>query len=244
MPGSVVGTALWALLASTVVDRPSTGRRLVQAFGPRNRSVTVTERTDRIRRVLLRLRPSRSAAPERTVDVAELADYLASLVRAGLPPGRAWHVLATTPGPAPGVCRSVTARLAAGGSVGEGLRAVEGPVGLSWLAMALESAERTGAPLAQVLDAFAHGLREDARAAAEREAALAGPRATRTVLSLLPAVGIGLGHLLGAAPVHTLLFTGAGRGCLISGLGLWLLGWWWFRILILRAERAGDVRVP
>jgi tight adherence protein B len=240
MSGSLLWAVLWVLLASTAVPGSSAGRRLDGALGLRGRSVTRGTPTARVRAVLFRLHPSRSAAAD--LDVAELADHLASLVRAGLPPGRAWRVLASVPGEAQDVCRTVADRLAAGGSVGEGLGTVAGPVGLSWLAMVQESAERTGAPLARVLDAFAHGLREDARAAAEREAALAGPRATGTVLGLLPVAGIGLGHLMGATPVRTLLFTGAGRGCLALGTGLWLFGWWWTRVLIRRAERAGGPR--
>jgi tight adherence protein B len=134
--------------------------------------------------------------------------------------------------------------LDAGGDIGDGLRSVRGPDGLSWLATAQDSAERTGAPLAGVLDAFARGLREDERAEAEREAALAGPRASGTVLGLLPAVGIGLGYLLGADPLGTLVLTGVGRVCLVVGTGLWLCGWWWTRVLLDRAERAGDIHAP
>lgn len=241
MPGNLLWTVLWVLMASMVVLRPPTDRRLARVLRSRSRIATSRHLVARARTFLLRMRPLRSAPGAVTVDVAELADQLASLMRAGLPPTRAWQALASVPGDAQEVCRSVADRLAIGGSASDGLRVVAGPAGLSWLATTQESAERIGAPLAQVLDAFADGCREDDRAAAEREAALAGPRASGTVLGLLPAVGIGFGYLLGAAPLRTLLFTGAGRGCLVVGAGLWLLGWWWTRILILRAERAGDV---
>lgn len=182
--------------------------------------------------------PEKSEPP--VVDVAELAVRLAALVRAGLPPHRGWEALAQAPGTTRDTCAVVAAHLAAGGTAGDGLRTVPGPDGLAWLAVAHDSADRAGAPLADVLDGFAVGMREDERAAADRDAALAGPRATGTVLSALPAAGIGLGFLLGANPVAALLGTGPGRGALVAGVGLWLAGRRWTAVLVGRAERAGE----
>ncbi len=176
------------------------------------------------------------------MDVAELADRLAALVGAGLPAGRAWALLAQVPGPARHVCAVVAAQVGAGGRAGDGLRAAPGPPGLGWLAVACDTAEQAGSPLVDVLTGFAAALRSDEQAATDRAAAMAGPRATATVLSALPVAGGGLGFLLGANPVTTLVGTGPGRVVLLAGAGAWASGRWWIRALVARAERAGELR--
>jgi tight adherence protein B len=82
-------------------------------------------------------------------------------------------------------------------------------------------------------------LRAEAGAEADRAAAMAGPKATAGVLSLLPVAGIALGMLIGADPAGTLFTTPLGRGCLLVGFALWVLGVWWARRLVDRATRAG-----
>ena len=173
-------------------------------------------------------------------DAAMLAEQVAALSRAGLPWPRVWQALADTPGPEAAVCAAVTRHVSTGGTAGDGLRSAGGSPPLGWLAVACDVAEQAGAPVADVLDRFAAAARADAAAAADRDAALAGPRATATVLSWLPLGGLGLGLLIGADPVGTLFGTEAGRACLIAGVGLWLLGHWWTRTLVRRAERAGQ----
>lgn len=169
-----------------------------------------------------------------------LAEQVAALARAGLAWPRVWQSLAVGPGPESAVCAVVARHVSIGGTAGEGLRSVDGTSPLGWLAITCDVAEQAGAPVAEVLDRFAAAVRADAVAAAERTAALAGPRATATVLSWLPLGGLGLGLLIGADPVGTLLGTTAGRACLAGGGGLWLLGRWWTRVLVRRAERAGQ----
>lgn len=182
-----------------------------------------------------RRRRRREPAP----DVAELAEQVAALSDAGLPWARVWEVLARTPGAAQGLCTRVARQLAAGGTAAQALRAVGGPATVAWLAVACELAERAGAPVADVLRRFAAAVRADAVAAADRDAALAGPRATATLLSWLPLGGVGLGLLVGADPVATLLGTGPGRLCLVAGAALWIAGRRWTAFLIGRAARVG-----
>jgi tight adherence protein B len=173
-------------------------------------------------------------------DVVGLAERVAALSRAGLPWPKVWQVLAEAPGPARPICAGVATQVAAGGSAAEGLRGAGGPasVQVRWLAVACDVTERAGAPVSDVLERFAGAVRADAAAAAEREAALAGARATAAVLSWLPLGGVTLGLLIGADPIVTLLGTGPGRICLVTGATLWMLGRWWTSVLIRRAERA------
>lgn len=174
-------------------------------------------------------------------DVAEFCGQLAALSRAGLPAGRIWTVLAEGRGPSAEVAATVAGMLALGGSVADGLvlagRRVTGPgaQAMGWLAVAIGVAERTGAPVARVLEQVAGGLLEEVSRADEREVALAGPRATATVLGLLPLVGLGMGALLGADALGLLVGTPPGWACAVAGATLWLTGRAWTRHLVHRA---------
>jgi tight adherence protein B len=90
-----------------------------------------------------------------------------------------------------------------------------------------------------VLERFADALRTQEEAAAERAAVLAGPRATAAVLGLLPLAGVGLGLLVGADPLATLVGTAAGRACLLAGGVLWGAGLWWTARMVASAAAAG-----
>ncbi len=178
--------------------------------------------------------------------VAGLADRLAALSRAGLPPGDTWRVLATREDAAAPICRAVARTVGLGGTSAEGLRlatrvaqgspgARGGPV--DWLALAFAVSQECGAPLAAVLDGVARVVREEHQAARERDAALAGPRATAAVLTWLPLAGLGLGGLTGTNSVRVLVSTGPGLVCLATGAALWWAGRWWMALLLRRAER-------
>lgn len=109
-----------------------------------------------------------------------------------------------------------------------------------WMSVAacIETAEASGSPLAGVLDRLANQLESDADAAAARAVALAGPRATAQVLSVLPVAGLGLGMLMGADPFATLLATPLGSMCLGLGCALTLVGRWWSARLVRSASEA------
>jgi tight adherence protein B len=58
------------------------------------------------------------------------------------------------------------------------------------------------------------------------------------MLAGLPALGLLIGTALGAGPLHVLLHTGAGLGCLAAGGVLEGLGLWWVRRIVRGAEVA------
>ncbi|GIJ47381.1 hypothetical protein Val02_42670 [Virgisporangium aliadipatigenens] len=102
--------------------------------------------------------------------------------------------------------------------------AAAGMVRAAWLV-----SERTGAPLADVLDRVDVQLRQAHRRTVEARAHSAGSRATTMLLTVMPAVGIAIGYGMGADPLHTLFRTGLGAVCVgvacafhLAGLGLTL----------------------
>ncbi|MCW2132320.1 type II secretion system F family protein [Arthrobacter sp. VKM Ac-2550] len=132
-------------------------------------------------------------------------------------------------------------------SVGSALRQANVPVGTRspaaamakrmWQDMAAcwDAAEQTGAPLAVLLENYAGHLQHSLDGAAARRTALAGPRATTTLLTWLPIFGLGLGIAMGADPLGILLGTPAGWAILAVGLGLLAAGRLWSQHLVSRA---------
>ena len=78
---------------------------------------------------------------------------------------------------------------------------------LAELAACFDIAEASGCPLADVLTRFAAQLEVEDDAEAARQTALAGPKATVTLLTWLPLLGLGLGFCLGVDPLAMLLGT-------------------------------------
>lgn len=101
-------------------------------------------------------------------------------------------------------------------------------------------AQRTGAPLADVIDVVVAGIAEAGESEALRRTALAGPRASARLLAWLPLAGLGLGTVVGADPVAVLLGGGIGGLCLVLGAALFLLGRSWVRALVADAERSAS----
>ena len=226
--GALTGLAWW--LARS-------GRRWPPPGGPPRRRSTGPVRSARF--------PRRERRAVADGEVVALAERLAALARAGVPETRAWQVLAAAGDAGGRTAGMVAAMAAAGGSVTAGLRLAAtgpppGPPALAWLALAQDVLERSGAPPAAVLDRFAAATRAEIAQREERSVALAGPRATATVLAVLPLVAPGLGWLMGADPVGTLAGTSAGRCCLVVGAAAWLAGRWWTGRLVASAARAGS----
>lgn len=144
---------------------------------------------------------------------------------------------ATTIGRAPSVTLHSLARDPAADSAR--LRRVEVCV-LSDLARCWEVSERTGAPLASLLEGLAEATEADLDAAAARETALAGSRATVKILTWLPVLALGLGMLIGADPLRTLLTTPWGLAAACVGAALTVIGRIWTGRLVQRAEHATD----
>lgn len=95
------------------------------------------------------------------------------------------------------------------------------------LAKAWSLSRRHGLPLADLLDAVRRDILASARFAARIDATMSGPRASAVVLATLPALGLLLGEAVGAAPIHVLTGTSAGRSLLVVGALFILAGVAW-----------------
>ncbi|NMR19779.1 type II secretion system F family protein [Cellulomonas fimi] len=228
------GTAAVALLAVLVT------LGVTAAVGPSGRPARALDvdsagRSSRARgsmlaRVTGRLpRPgSRSGQAVERADLATVVTEVASQLRAGADPARAWQVALGRPLGAGG--RPDAAALAGRGDEAQ----------VAAVLVAGELARELGAPLAAVLDRVAQALAAGEEAEGERRAALAGPRATAGVLTMLPVLGVVLGTAVGADPVAVLLDGGIGTLGLAIGAALLAVGRWWIARLVMIAARAGD----
>jgi tight adherence protein B len=160
-----------------------------------------------------------------------VVEALATQVRAGASPDAAWQLALELVDGEPRGDPTQTAPRGPGGQ--ESAEPAWRALGAAW-----RLSEQTGAPLADVLDRLAAGLRQELEVEAEVEASLAAPRATARLLAGLPLVGVALGELIGARPVGVLLGTPLGRGCALAGLLLAAAGQAWTRALVARVVRA------
>ena len=188
---------------------------------------------------------------------ALLVRELAGLLAAGRPAYRIWADAATlyaagtvsdTPAhPFAGVLQAAAASaalglspvpvLAAGGQAGGNAPDPLQEELWAGLSVCVRVSERSGAPLSRVLARYAGQLEAARDAASDRDAALAGPRATMRLLSWLPGGGIILGYLLGGSPLQILTATPFGWAAGAIGVGFWLAGRVWSRRLVKDAER-------
>lgn len=88
-------------------------------------------------------------------------------------------------------------------------------------------AQHHGLPLADVLDAVRRDVAGRLRFARRVRARMAGPRASGTVLAVLPLLGLLLGEAMGAHPIHVLLATQPGQLLLALGTALICTGLHW-----------------
>ncbi|MEU8259327.1 hypothetical protein AB0C02_01705 [Micromonospora sp. NPDC048999] len=110
---------------------------------------------------------------------------------------------------------------------------VDGPHRTARLARAaVRLADRTGAPLAELLERVEADARAADRGLAAADAQAAGSRATAWLLAALPLGGIGLGYTIGVDPVAVLLHTTIGGGSALAAVALQIGGLLW-------AERLG-----
>lgn len=109
------------------------------------------------------------------------------------------------------------------------------------LAACFEIAEASGCPLADVLARFAAQLEVEDDAEAARQTALAGPRATVTLLTWLPLLGLGLGICLGVDPLAMLIGTPVGIAALVAGILLTGAGRIWSARMVRTATGAAVV---
>ena len=107
------------------------------------------------------------------------------------------------------------------------------------LAACFDIAEASGCPLADVLTRFAAQLEVEDDAEAARQTALAGPKATVSLLTWLPLMGLGLGIALGVDPFAILVGTPLGLAALAAGAALTAAGRIWSSQLVRAAAGAG-----
>ena len=169
--------------------------------------------------------------------VAEIVDSLAAELGAGILADQALkHLAADMP-----MLEGAAAASRMGGDVAGALRAAAqqpGAEGLDELAAAWEVSERSGAPMARVLDRLGDGIRDERETQREITAGLGPAKATARLMAVLPLFGLGMGVSMGARPVHILLDTVVGSLCLALGAALACAGVWWVDQIAARAERA------
>ncbi|WP_370268950.1 type II secretion system F family protein [Streptomyces sp. V4I8] len=194
--------------------------------------------------LLRRVRLAREARREREGRgdaVIALCGALAGEVRAGRQPGEALLWAARDSGGLGEAQAGVLAAARFGGDVPGALAVAgrqPGAEGLLGLAACWRVAVDQGAGLAAGLDRLAGALRAERDQRADLRAQLAGARSTVVMLAGLPVLGLLLGAAMGAEPLHVLLHTGAGVGCLVVGGALEGLGMWWAMRIVRGAEAA------
>ncbi|MEV2216913.1 type II secretion system F family protein [Streptomyces sp. NPDC050997] len=184
-------------------------------------------------------REARRARERRGHAVIALCGALAGEVRSGRQPGEALLRAAHDSGGLGDTQAAVLAAARFGGDVPGALATAArqpGAEGLRGLAACWRVAVDQGAGLAAGLDRLEGALRADRDQRADLRAQLAGARSTAVMLAGLPALGLLLGTALGADPLHVLLHTGPGLGCLLVGAVLEGLGMWWATRIVRGAE--------
>ncbi|WP_067858292.1 type II secretion system F family protein [Nocardia shimofusensis] len=171
---------------------------------------------------------------ERGTESLRLLDALEAVVgelRVGAHPSAAAEVAARESGggAAARAFAVSAARSRLGGSGTDGLRDDESVISmeLNRIADAWQVAERHGLALAELLTAARADLAGRVRFRNRSAAAMAGARATATVLSGLPLLGLALGQLMGAQPLRVLLTTAVGDVLLPLGAAFVCAGLLW-----------------
>lgn len=185
---------------------------------------------------LRRLASGNELRRARRRQVAEIVDALAAELGGGILASQALRDLADDLV----LLESAAAASHMGGDVPGALRAASrqpGAEGLEGLAAAWEVSERSGAPMARVLDRLGDGIRDERESEREIQAGLGPARATARLMAVLPLFGLGMGMSMGAQPLHTLLNTVFGALCLAVGAALACAGVWWVDRIAARAER-------
>ncbi len=163
-------------------------------------------------RSVLRRWSTRERAASRARALDEVGALAADL-RAGLPPtGQAGPGSPGSGAPGPAIAAAPTADDAR-------LREL--------VAAAWRLAERTGAPVADLVDRIEADARAADRGRASAAAQAAGARATALLLAGLPVGGIALGYTIGVDPLHILLHTPLGAACVGAALLLQVGGLAW-----------------
>lgn len=176
--------------------------------------------------------------------LGELADTLALMsapIRIGVAPAMAVRV-AIEAAPGTGRLGLVYDDLLRSVEAGENLSAVWlhhadtlASSDLRFVGQAWRLTELTGAPLASALGAAEAVLRARERSRLGLKAAVAGPRASMTILTLLPLCGPLVGLAFGIGPRELYLSSLAATTSLVIGVVSGLVAWVWSRRIVERA---------
>jgi tight adherence protein B len=180
----------------------------------------------------------RASVARRRAEVAELVGLMAAELRAGVLPQ---HMVAGLSGDFP-VLHAAARAADLGGDVVGALReasTVPGRETLRDVAGAWWVSDRSGAPLASVIERLEQSARTDREIAREVESGVAPARATARLMAALPAVGLLLGAGMGGDPLAVLTGTWVGVACLAAGCGLACAGVGWIEHI---AAAAGELR--
>jgi tight adherence protein B len=112
-----------------------------------------------------------------------------------------------------------------------GLRALPAELDAVWAL-----SERSGAPVATVLDRLEEDLRGRTRRRQAVATQLAGARSTALLLAGLPTLGVALGIGMGAAPIPVLFGTTTGQLALLAGVVLDSAGVLWTARIVANAD--------
>ncbi len=185
--------------------------------------------------VLRRHRARRRANGEAAVAAQQLAAAISRIteeLRSGSSPAAALAGVSADGPRAQAVLAPAAAAARLGDGVASALRRAaaatpDTAADVERIARAWSLAERHGIPLAELLGQTHEDIRWRVRFSAGVRAQLAGPRATATVLTALPLLGIGLGQLVGADPVGVLRGGVLGQVLLVAGVVLAAAGHAW-----------------
>lgn len=188
-----------------------------------------------------RVRGRRARSRRRWAEAAVLAvlDALGAALRAGLAPDTALRHLAEVDDGAGGRLALELAEAGrAGGSCWRHIARTAGAPEVLVVAQAWELSQSAGIRLADAVDLAARLMREGRARRDRREVALAGPRATIAVLTLLPLLGPGVGLAVDIDPIE--LYAGTGLSMVATGAGVAMLigGRLWAAALVRRSVRA------
>lgn len=170
-----------------------------------------------------RRRGDRGMDESRSMETA--IDVLVGELRAGAHPATAFAVAAEeTTGPVADACRAVAARARLGADVAAGLRGVGVTAALpsQWerLAVCWQLATDHGLAMSVLMQAAQRDIVERQRFSGQVRSAMAGARATATILAGLPVLSVLMGQAIGARPLWFLLGGGLGGWLLVAGLTL------------------------
>ncbi|MGE0305540.1 MAG: type II secretion system F family protein [Acidimicrobiia bacterium] len=224
-------TALGAITIASFLALATLRRPVAPARVPNPTRLPIETGTSRHRLVPSRLRRTASL---RATPLPDALDVLSRSLRAGHSVPSALALAADQcRGPIAAQWSDVVASVESGGDLGDAVRAW-GALGPgphrsdeALAAAAISIGIAFGGPRADAIEAVAQTLRERAALGAQLRGFAAQARLSAMVISLAPLVFTSLTVAGDEASRHVMLGSAAGRVCLVIGVALDALGWWW-----------------